>query len=84
MPIYLVLRDYKAMWIAVLFLAGTTIFLKRSWYDRLQGGGCHRRFCGTDDAMLFGAFAKSPVLLCNKRMVPSTDASCRRATPTIL
>jgi len=37
-PIYLVLRDYKSMWIAVLFVAGTTVFLKKSWYDRLQPG----------------------------------------------
>jgi hypothetical protein len=37
-PIYLILRDFKSMWVAVLFLGGTTIFLKKSWYDRLQGG----------------------------------------------
>jgi len=37
-PIYLVLRDYQAMWTAILFLGGTTIFLKKFWYDKLQPG----------------------------------------------
>ena len=35
-PIFLVLREFKPMWITVAVLAVTTVFLKKSWYDKLE------------------------------------------------
>jgi len=35
-PIFLVLREFKPMWITVAVLVITSIFLKKTWYDKLQ------------------------------------------------
>jgi len=35
-PIFLVIREFKPMWITVAVLAVTTVFLKKSWYDKLE------------------------------------------------
>jgi len=35
-PIYLVLREFKPMWITIGILVVTSAFLKKSWYDRLE------------------------------------------------
>jgi Na+/proline symporter len=35
-PIFLVIREFKPMWITVAVLAVTTVFLKKNWYDKLQ------------------------------------------------
>lgn len=35
-PIYLVIREYRSMWIAVVLLALTSIFLKQNWYNKLE------------------------------------------------
>jgi solute:Na+ symporter, SSS family len=34
-PTYLIIRNYKNMWIAVAVLVATSIFLKKNWYDKL-------------------------------------------------
>ncbi len=36
MPIYLVIRDYTNMTIAIAIILGTSVFLKFSWYDKLE------------------------------------------------
>lgn len=35
-PIFLVIREFKPMWITVAVLVVTTVFLKKNWYDKLQ------------------------------------------------
>lgn len=35
-PIFLVIREYKAMWISIAVLLVTSIFLKKNWYDKLE------------------------------------------------
>ena len=35
-PIFLVIREFKPMWITIAVLAVTTVFLKKNWYDKLQ------------------------------------------------
>jgi len=35
-PTYLLIRSYRNMWISVAVLVATSIFLKKSWYDKLE------------------------------------------------
>ena len=35
-PTYLLIRSYRNMWISVAVLLATSIFLKKSWYDKLE------------------------------------------------
>ncbi len=35
-PIYLLIRSYRNMWISVAVLVATSIFLKKNWYDKLE------------------------------------------------
>lgn len=35
-PIYLIIREFGAMWISAAVLAATSIFLKKNWFDKLQ------------------------------------------------
>ena len=35
-PVYLVLQDFKAMWISILVLIATSFFLKFNWLDKLE------------------------------------------------
>jgi len=35
-PVYLVIREMKAMWIAVGILFMASVFLKKNWYDKLK------------------------------------------------
>jgi SSS family solute:Na+ symporter len=35
-PTYLLIRSYRNMWISVAVLIATSIFLKKSWYDKLE------------------------------------------------
>jgi len=35
-PIYVVFRSWKALWISVLVLVVTTVILKYNWYDKLE------------------------------------------------
>ncbi|MFZ0034971.1 MAG: sodium:solute symporter family protein [Sedimentisphaerales bacterium] len=34
-PTYLIIRNYRNMWIAIAVLVVTSIFLKKNWYDKL-------------------------------------------------
>jgi len=34
-PTYLILRDFRNMWICIAVLVVTSIFLKKNWYDKL-------------------------------------------------
>jgi len=34
-PIYIVIRQFKAMWFSIVVLVVTTLFLKRNWYNKL-------------------------------------------------
>jgi SSS family solute:Na+ symporter len=34
-PTYMIIRDFRAMWICVAVLIVTSIFLKKNWYDKL-------------------------------------------------
>jgi SSS family solute:Na+ symporter len=34
-PIYMILRNFKAMWICVGLLVAASFFLKKNWYDKL-------------------------------------------------
>lgn len=34
-PIYLIIRNFTAMWICVGLLAATSLFLKKNWFDKL-------------------------------------------------
>ena len=36
LPIYFVIRQYKPVWITIVVLALTSIFLKKNWYDKLK------------------------------------------------
>ncbi|HXY40844.1 MAG TPA: sodium:solute symporter family protein [Vicinamibacteria bacterium] len=36
-PLYLILRDWKGLWLSLLVLAVTSAILKRTWLDRLEG-----------------------------------------------
>jgi SSS family solute:Na+ symporter len=36
-PLYLILRDAKGLWISLLVLAVTSVILKKTWLDRLEG-----------------------------------------------
>jgi SSS family solute:Na+ symporter len=35
-PTYLLIRNYRNMWLSVSVLVATSIFLKKSWYDKLE------------------------------------------------
>ncbi|MEN6386926.1 MAG: sodium:solute symporter family protein [Phycisphaerales bacterium] len=35
-PIYLIIREFNAMWISAVVLAATSIFLKMNWYNKLE------------------------------------------------
>ncbi len=35
-PVYLVIREIKAMWIAIGILVVTSVILKKNWYDQLE------------------------------------------------
>jgi len=35
-PVYLVVRHYRALWISLVILAATSVLLKFSWYDKLE------------------------------------------------
>jgi hypothetical protein len=35
-PIYLIIREFGAMWISAAVLAGTSIFLKKNWFNKLE------------------------------------------------
>jgi Na+/proline symporter len=35
-PIYLIIREFNAMWISAAVLAATSIFLKKNWYNKLE------------------------------------------------
>jgi Na+/proline symporter len=35
-PLYMILRDAKGLWISLAILAATSFFLKRFWFDRLE------------------------------------------------
>ena len=35
-PIYLVIREFRAMWVTIGVLVVTSVFLKKSWYDKLE------------------------------------------------
>jgi Na+/proline symporter len=35
-PIYLVLREFKPMWVTIGILVVTSAFLKKNWYDKLE------------------------------------------------
>lgn len=35
-PIYLVIREFKPMWVAIGVLVVTSVFLKKNWYDKLE------------------------------------------------
>jgi SSS family solute:Na+ symporter len=35
-PTYLLIRNYRNMWISLVVLAGTSFFLKKNWYDKLD------------------------------------------------
>lgn len=35
-PIYLVIRSFKPLWVALAVLAVTSVFLKKNWYDKLE------------------------------------------------
>ncbi len=35
-PVYLVIREMKAMWMTVGILVATSVFLKKNWYDKLE------------------------------------------------
>jgi len=37
-PVYLVLREFKSFWISMFVVVATSVILKKSWYDRLDGG----------------------------------------------
>jgi SSS family solute:Na+ symporter len=47
-PIFLVIREYKAMWISVAILVVTSIFLKFNWYDKLEPDDRAGRGLGTE------------------------------------
>jgi Na+/proline symporter len=38
LPLYMVLRNAKGVWISLAILAATSAFLKRSWLDKLEAG----------------------------------------------
>jgi solute:Na+ symporter, SSS family len=35
-PIYLIIREFNAMWISAAVLAATSIFLKKNWFNKLE------------------------------------------------
>jgi SSS family solute:Na+ symporter len=35
-PLYMILRDWKGLWISILILAVTSVILKKTWLDRLE------------------------------------------------
>ncbi len=35
-PIYLLIGEYRAMWISIAVLVATSVFLKFNWYDKLE------------------------------------------------
>jgi hypothetical protein len=35
-PTYMIIRDFKAMWICIAVLVAASIFLKKNWYDKLS------------------------------------------------
>ena len=35
-PLYMVLRDMRGLWISILVLAATSVFLKKSWLDHVE------------------------------------------------
>jgi Na+/proline symporter len=35
-PTYLLIRSYRNMWLSIAVLIATSIFLKKSWYDKLE------------------------------------------------
>lgn len=35
-PIYLIIREYRMMWINIILLGLTSVFLKYNWYDKLE------------------------------------------------
>ena len=35
-PLYMVLRDMKGLWISILILLATSFFLKKNWLDKLE------------------------------------------------
>jgi solute:Na+ symporter, SSS family len=35
-PLYMVLRDMRGLWISLGVLVATSLFLKKSWYDRIE------------------------------------------------
>jgi len=35
-PIYIIIRHFKPMWISIAVLAVTSVFLKMNWYDKLE------------------------------------------------
>ena len=37
-PIYLVIREFRAMWVTIGVLVVTSVFLKKRWYDKLETG----------------------------------------------
>jgi len=38
-PIYLVIKEFRPLLVCLVILAATSIFLKRSWYDKLETEG---------------------------------------------
>ena len=36
-PLYVIFRDVRGMLVSLGVLVATTVFLKKSWYDRLEG-----------------------------------------------
>jgi len=35
-PIYLVIREFRQLWLCVAVMAVTSVFLKKNWYDKLE------------------------------------------------
>jgi len=35
-PVYLIIKDFKSMWISILILVITSLFLKKNWIDKLE------------------------------------------------
>jgi SSS family solute:Na+ symporter len=35
-PIYLIIREFGAMWVSAAILAATSVFLKKNWYNKLE------------------------------------------------
>lgn len=51
LPFYLVIRDWKGFWAVAVVLAGTSVFLKINWYNKLENDVVQMKTVPTDSTL---------------------------------